>query len=159
MWVRAIEGIRNLRAYCASAKVGIRTTVNSLNVEEYEEIIKVAEELGVDVLKFNPIRCFGRAQQHQHLLIDQQQYVHFLKGVQKTKSSIRVSLPKTPLDQREYDFVDVGFGCTGGKETCNITPCGDFSPCAFICTTCEGVQSFRNIPLESDFGHLQLFIE
>jgi radical SAM protein with 4Fe4S-binding SPASM domain len=131
-WNRVVQNIELLRTFCHSAKIGIRCTVNGLNLQEYEPLIRLAEKLGVDVVKFNPIRCFGRATQHKNLLITEQQYVQFLTSVQKVKTNTRISLPKTPLDHCEYEFTDLGFGCTGGKETCNITPTGEFSGCAFL---------------------------
>ena len=131
-WKKTVENIKIARKYCPKTKVGIRYTINSTNLHDYEEILRLGEELGLDVVKFNPIRPFGRACQHQNLLITQDQYISFLNSVQKVPTKMRYSLPKTPLDCCEYEFIDLGFGCTGGKETCNITPTGEFSGCAFL---------------------------
>jgi len=129
---RAIEGVRLLKRYCQTALISIKTTVNSENMSEAAALIRLAEELQVNSIKFNPVRPFGRACDHPELFINRDQYVDFLKNVQNVKSSVEVGLPKTPMDQREYEFIPLGFGCTGGKETCNITASGDFSACAFL---------------------------
>lgn len=129
---QAIENIKLLRKHCKTAKISIKNTVNSQNLSDYQEIIKLSEDLSLDSVKFNPIRLFGRTENNRHLLITQRQYVRFLRDVQKIKTSIPVSIPKTPLDNRPYDFIPIGFGCTGGKETCNISPTGKFSACAFL---------------------------
>ena len=129
---KAVENIKILRKFCRSAKISIKNTVNALNLDEYKELIGLAEELEVDAIKFNPIRLCGRTWASQNLMINQSQYITFLKSAQKVKAKVRVSIPKTPLDNVEYEFVPVGFGCTGGKETCNISPTGEFSACAFL---------------------------
>jgi len=131
-WKKTVENIRLLRRYCHSATIGIRNTVNTHNLHEAQSLITLAEDLGVDVLKFNPMRCFGRAEQNRYLLISQEQYVAFLREVNSIQAKVKISVPKTPLDSRPYEFIDLGFGCTGGRETCNITPKGDFSACAFL---------------------------
>lgn len=131
-WKKVVENIKVLRKYCRTAKIGIRYTINALNLQDYEPVLKLAEEIGLDIVKFNPIRCCGRAVHNKQLLITQEQYVQFLTSVQKVKTHVRYSLPKTPLDSCEYEFVDLGFGCTGGHETCNVTPTGEFSGCAFL---------------------------
>lgn len=129
---KTIKGIKTLKKFCYTSKIAIKTTVNSLNINEYEEIIKLAEKLKLDSVKFNPIRLFGRTINNRDLLIDQKQYINFLNNVQKIKTKVNIGLPKTPLDNRKYEFIHLGFGCTGGKETCNINPNGNFSPCAFL---------------------------
>jgi len=128
----AITNLKRLRQHCSSATIAIKNTVNSLNINDYRELISLAEKLGLDAIKFNPIRLFGRTEEHRELLISQDQYIRFLTDVQQVETSLAVSLPKTPLDTQEYEFIPLGFGCTGGKETCNITPTGEFSACAFL---------------------------
>ena len=128
---KTIKKIKILRKYCKTATLAIRTTINSLNINQYKELIKIAEKLSLDSIKFNPIHLFGRTKDNQYLLINQDQYINFLKNVQKVKTKIKVELPK--IDNKKYWFVDFqGFGCHGGKETCNISPSGDFSPCTFL---------------------------
>ncbi len=131
-WKQVVEKIKILRQHCHVAKIGIRYTINALNLHDYEPVLRFAEEVGLDVVKFNPIRPFGRATRHQNLLLTQEQYVQFLTSVQQVKTKVRYSLPKTPLDNCDYDFIDLGFGCTGGRETCNVSPTGEFSGCAFL---------------------------
>lgn len=129
---RALEGVRLLKQYCESASIAIKTTINSTNIGQAEELVRLAEALHLSSIKFNPVRPFGRACDHPELLITCDQYVDFLQKAQKLTSLVEVGLPKTPLDEREYEFIPLGFGCTGGKETCNITAEGDFSACAFL---------------------------
>jgi hypothetical protein len=34
-----------------------------------------------------------------------------------------------------------------------------FSPCAIICTQCQGMDSFHELPVAGDYGHVQIFME
>lgn len=34
-----------------------------------------------------------------------------------------------------------------------------FAPCAIICTQCQGMEVFHGLPVSSDYGHVQLFLE
>jgi radical SAM protein with 4Fe4S-binding SPASM domain len=129
---KAIEKLQILRKHCKSAKINIKNTVTNDNICDYNELICLSDELKLDGIKFNPVRLFGRTQENKNLLINQTSYIKFLKDVQKVSSEVNVSIPKTPLDKQEYDFIPIGFGCTGGKETCNISPTGEFSACAFL---------------------------
>jgi radical SAM protein with 4Fe4S-binding SPASM domain len=128
---KTIEKIKILRRYCKTATLAIRTTINSLNINEYKELIKLAEKLSLDSIRFNPIHLLGRANVYKYLLVDQDEYINFLKDVQEVKTKIKVELPK--IDNKKYWFVYLeGFGCHGGKETCCITSSGDLSPCIFL---------------------------
>lgn len=129
---RAVKNIRVLKKFCSSANLSIKNTVNSLNIADYKEIIELAENLDLCSVKFNPVRLFGRTLDNRHFLLTREQYVKFLQNVQTVDTKVSVTLPKTPLDKIEYEFMDLGLGCTGGKETCNISPLGDFSSCAFL---------------------------
>ncbi|HAW07594.1 MAG TPA: hypothetical protein DCW42_00220 [Bacteroidetes bacterium] len=129
---KAIKNIEILKKICKNNQLSIKMTVNSLNIHEADDFIKLGEQLGVDSVKFNFIRPFGRAFINKDLLITRDQYVAFIKSTQKIKTKIGVVLPKTPLDNIDYEFIDCAFGCTGGKETCNIDFSGNFSPCAFL---------------------------
>ncbi len=34
----------------------------------------------------------------------------------------------------------------------------DFKPCAILCTQCQGLEAVKGLPLNSDFGQVQLFL-
>lgn len=127
---------RNLKEITKKSNQGtciaIKTTLNNLNIHDAEDILALAEDVGVGVVKFNPIRLLGRSLTNHNLDIKEEEYSEFLNAIQKIKTNIKVVFPKTPLDDEPYNCVGLGFGCTGGKETCNITPTGDLSPCAFL---------------------------
>ncbi len=127
---KTISKIKILRKYCDATTLAMRVTINSLNVNEYKKLIKLAEELSLDIIRFAPIISFGRARQNQDLLIDQDEYIKFLKNTRNIKSKIELDLPGK--DERKWFTSSDEFGCHCGKEVCWITQLGDFYPCIFF---------------------------
>lgn len=128
---KTIEKIKILRKYCPTTKLALKVTVNSLNINEYKELIKLAESLLCDIIRFTPILLLGRTKNHQDLLINQKDYLHFLKNIQNIKSKITVEFPGKN-DERKWFAHSKEFGCHCGKEVCWITQSGDFYPCIFF---------------------------
>jgi len=128
---KAIEKIKLLRKYCQTTTLAMRVIINSLNINEYKELIKLAEKLSLDLIRFTPILLLGRAKDNQNLLISQDQYVRFLKNTQNIKSKIKLVLPQKE-DERKWFALPGEFGCHCGKEVCWITQSGDFYPCIFF---------------------------
>lgn len=134
---KAIDKIKILRKYCQTATLAMRVTINSLNINEYKELIKLAEKLSLDLIRFTPILLLGRAKNNQDLLINQDEYIRFLENTRGIKSKIKLDLPGKSRIKIDFlgkdDVVHVGeFGCHCGKEVCWITQTGDFYPCIFF---------------------------
>ncbi len=132
---RAINKIKILRKYCQTATLAMRVTINSLNINEYKELIKLAEKLSLDVIRFTPILLLGRAKDNQDLLISQDKYIHFLENTQDLKSKIELDLPgesRIKINLPGKGMVHQDFGCHCGKEVCWITQIGDFYSCIFF---------------------------
>jgi radical SAM protein with 4Fe4S-binding SPASM domain len=128
---KALRGINLLKEYCQSTKLAIRMTVNSRNIGECSEVITLAENLSVDIIRLTPILLLGRAKNNQHLLLSQDDYIRFLEDTQKIKSKIRIQLPNQGDDKKLF-VTPEDFGCHCGKEACWITQTGDFYPCIFF---------------------------
>lgn len=134
---KTIKKIKILRKYCQTATLAMRVTIDSLNINEYKELIKLAEKLSLDVIRFTPILLLGRAKDNQDLLINQEEYIRFLKNTQGIKSKIKLDLPGKSRIKLNFpgkdDIVHPGeFGCHCGKEVCWITQSGNFYPCIFF---------------------------
>jgi len=134
---KAINKIKILRKYCRTAPLAMRVTINSLNIDEYKELIRLAEKLSLDLIRFTPILLFGRVKDNQDLLINQNEYIRFLENTQNIKSKIELDLPGKSRIKIDFsgkdDIVRPGeFGCHCGKEACWITQSGDFYPCIFF---------------------------
>lgn len=128
---KTINKIKILRKYCPTTKLVIRVTVNSLNINEYRELIELAESLLLDLIRFTPILLLGRTRNHQDLLINQKEYINFLRNIQNIKSKIILEFPGKK-DERKWFAPPEEFGCHCGKEVCWITQSGDFHPCIFF---------------------------
>ena len=127
---KTIDKIKILRKYCQTAILAMRVSINSLNINEYKELIKLAEELSLDLIRFTPILLLGRAKENQDLLISQEEYFRFLKNIQNIKTKIKLDLPGK--EERKWFAPPNEFGCHCGKEVCWITQSGDIYPCIFF---------------------------
>ena len=128
---KTINKIKILREYCHTATLAMRITVNSLNINKHNELIKIAEGLSLDLIRFTPILLLGRTKNNQDLLINQNEYIRFLKNTQNIKSKIKLELPNKK-DERKWFAPPSEFGCHCGKEVCWITQSGNFYPCIFF---------------------------
>lgn len=128
---KTIDKIKILRKNCKTAKLAARITINSLNINEYKELIGLAEDLSLDLMRFTPLLLLGRAKENQGLLISQDEYIHFLRDIQDVKAKIKLILPNQGDDRKWWVSPD-DFGCHCGKEACWITQTGDVYPCIFF---------------------------
>lgn len=128
---KAIENIKILRKYCKKTKIAMRVTINRLNQNDFSELIKLAEKLKLDFIRFSPTLLFGRAKENQDLLLTQEEYIQFIKNANKIKSKIRVIL-SDKRNEKSLLIDNDGFGCHCGKEICWISQAGDFYPCVFF---------------------------
>jgi len=134
---KAINKIKILRKYCKTPTLAMRVTINSLNINEYKELVKLAEKLSLDIIRFTIILPCGRAEENQELLINQDEYIHFLEDAKNIKAKIKLDLPgesRLKINfSGENNFGCCGeFGCHCGKEVCWITQTGNFYPCVFF---------------------------
>ncbi|WDV47199.1 radical SAM protein [Clostridiaceae bacterium M8S5] len=112
--------------------VALRMTIMKHNLNEWKKFIELASILEVEKVKFNCIRETGRASLNSELLISQNEYIEFIKQVAKHEiSGVKVSLPVNPFSNCEYDIIDeLGFGCSGGKDSITVAPDGTVKPCS-----------------------------
>jgi len=125
---KALDSLKLLNNYY-EGKTAIRISLNKYNVGEYKELIKIAEEYNIDLIRFTPILSFGRAK-NEDLAIDQNQYIDFLKNIRKVKSKVEIVYPNKPTPQKIWIGTN-GFGCHCGKEAIWIDEIGNYSPCIF----------------------------
>ncbi len=129
-FLKAIESVKLLKKYIITAKVAIRVTVNTKNINECKKLIQLAESLKVDNIRLTPMLPMGRAKECLDLLITQEQYREFLKDCHSVKTKIKVILPDN--NPSLCDIKKGEFGCHCGKEACWITQTGDLYPCIFL---------------------------
>lgn len=125
---RTLDSLDLLKKYY-KGKTAIRISLNKFNVGEYKELIKIAEEYNINLIRFTPIISFGRAK-NEDLTINQQQYIEFLNNIKKLKSKVEIVYPNKPTPQKIWVGTN-GFGCHCGKEAIWVDEVGNYSPCIF----------------------------
>jgi len=130
-FLKTIEGLKILREYCNTAKLSIRFTMNNRNIGEYQGVIKLAEDLSLDMIRLTPMLLLGRAEENSDLLLNQKEYAKFIQDTQDIQSNIKVILPHQE-DKKKFFITPTDFGCHCGKEACWISQTGDFYPCIFF---------------------------
>ncbi|HSW69760.1 MAG TPA: radical SAM protein [Gammaproteobacteria bacterium] len=131
-----LRGVQNLRKHY-SGKIAAKCTLMTSNIKHLDQIIKLAEDLKFDVVKFNCVREAGRAGEHTSLIPTQDEYIESMKILadfyNNKKSKIKLVLPVNPYQKFGDDSAsvidDLGFGCYAGKESFCITAEGQIQPC------------------------------
>ncbi len=103
-------------------------TLSTANLNDYKNIIELADNLNLDSVRIAPIMPLGRALKNTDLLLSQDQFINFIKDVRRIKTNIDLDLPDK---NRLYDK-NKSFGCHCGKETCWVLNNGDFYSCIFF---------------------------
>ncbi len=127
---KGIRAITTLRTLVETTKLCIRVTVNTLNINECPDLIRLAEQLGVDLIRLTPVLPLGRALEHSDLLLSQAEYLRFLADCHAVTTSIKVVLPDDPPNPDTFVPGQIGNHC--GREICWITQTGDVFPCIFF---------------------------
>lgn len=125
---KALNALNLLKKYY-KGRTAIRVSLNKYNIEEYIELIKIAEDYSVDLIRFTPIISFGRAKD-EDLVINQTQYIKFLDEISKIDSKVEIVYPNKPTPQKIWIGTN-GFGCHCGKEAVWLDELGNYSPCIF----------------------------
>jgi len=111
-------------------KTALRMSINKYNINECADLVKIAEKYNIDLIRFTPLLSFGRAK-NQSLVINQEQYIKFLKNVKSIKSdSVEIVYPNMNNDNKIW-IGSNGFGCHCGKEAIWLDELGNMSPCIF----------------------------
>lgn len=112
-----------------NGKKAIRVTLNKYNLDDYKELIKLAEDYQMDIIRITPLIPYGRAK-GKGLEISQKEYIEFLNEISKIQSSVKVIFPGSPSKDKPWVCTN-GFGCHCGKEAMWIDAFGNCSPCYF----------------------------
>jgi radical SAM protein with 4Fe4S-binding SPASM domain len=154
---RAIEGIRltikRRDQYGSTMRVCIKPTYSpSTPDSELEDMVKLAIDLGVDVIKFaNPERCLGHSQGHYGNSVDAYYQKIFL--VQKLQHTFGSRIIITNVTNPLAGCGDIGIpglaGCIGAQELLAINPNGNCTPCLMhpfnlgnVLTEYDGLRDF-----------------
>ncbi len=150
---RVLNGIKN--AVESGITVGVATTVTKFNYEEVYDIIKLAEELGVNIFMYYNFIPTGRGKEMIDLDLSPEERESLLRymasQINKRNISLlttapqysRISISCGGLSLTHFDTIGprsknlvflaefVG-GCGAGRLYCALQPNGDITPCVFI---------------------------
>lgn len=126
---KAVRALGLLKKYY-KGKTAIRMSLSKYNVDECNDIIKLAEDNNIDIVRFTPLLNFGRAKQCD-LLINQTQYIKFLKNIKTIKTNVDIIYPTKPSPNKIWINKKYSFGCHCGKEALWIDELGNTYPCIF----------------------------
>lgn len=124
---KVIEALKNLKKF--NSKVAIRVSISKNNIKELTDIVKIAEEYDVELVRFTPLMEFGRAKDKE-LVISQEQYIDCLKELAAIESKVQIITPSN-IENDKFWVSPSDFGCHCGKEAIWIDERGYYSPCFF----------------------------
>jgi len=150
---KSIAGIKNV---VGKLSTSICTTVTKQNYTDFENIINLAESLGVDHALFDEFIPVGRAKEIQNLDLSPQEREEFLRKLYKkmkeskvdiviafteiTRVGLQVDSCKTiaPTYNGNFrgifkkTFAKIAGGCSVGRFVLLIKPNGEIHPCSFL---------------------------
>lgn len=114
--------------------ISLKTTLMKINKNELDDIVKIGENKGCKVVKFNCIRDDGRANKNKELLLTQDEYIEVVrKGASINNKNIKVKMPLNIFDKIPYYYIkELGFGCFAAKESICVDPIGNVRPCSHM---------------------------
>lgn len=125
---KTINALQLLKKYY-KGRTALRMSINKYNIDEVDDLLKIAEKYDIDLVRYTPLLSFGRAV-GKDLTIDQDEYIRFLDNMKKIKSNkVEIVYPNMP--NNKFWIGTNGFGCHCGKEAVWIDEIGNYSPCIF----------------------------
>ena len=138
---KAMIGIQNLLT--ARKELGARTSIaikytfrHTTSPEQIDGYVQLGRSLGVDKVKFNPLRPSGAAAEDRELVSDPPAYYRVLGEIARMARSypdVEVSGPINPttcFGGRISHLTD--WGCIAGKELMTIDSQGNVRPCSMM---------------------------
>ncbi|HUV52794.1 MAG TPA: radical SAM protein [Dehalococcoidia bacterium] len=153
---RTLEGIRNLVAQGVDTNINL--TVSRVNMEQVDELVHLAEELGVSAIAFSRLVPIGRGKGLSVQALTAEEVADFYNGLRKHKSNDRVTVtsrdPLAAIPDMEEEIpqteMPIG-GCAAGVFGVTITCDGTVMPCRRMDLPVGNIQkdSFRELWAES----------
>ncbi len=141
-FVKACEGVGHLvaakRRRSSPVHLAIKNTfAPGLDEEGAKGFVLLGIRLGVDKVKFNPMRPAGNAETWTHLMSDPGRYYRTLDNIQKAIDAygdqIEVSGPMNPATCFGGRIPHLRqWGCIAGKELIAIDSVGNVRPCSMM---------------------------
>lgn len=138
-------------------KTGISTTLMKLNLHEWQDIIGLAVEMGIEFHSMSLFVAVGRGT--LDLDLSPQEYKRFFEQWLELRSQLsgRITLEShhetlAPILDDSMRSADA-LGCVAGRSILRITATGDVTPCNLLPLTCGNI---REVALDDIWHHSPL---
>ncbi len=135
-WERAVQGIRYAQE--AGLKVQINMTLKEDNVDEFEQVAQLAEEMNVASLHPFFLVPTGRAVNIEEDALKHERYYSVLRKVLQKQQTTRLEIKPTCAPQfmplAKDMNIDMRYtrGCLAGVAYCSVLPNGEVHICPYL---------------------------
>lgn len=157
-WEKAVTGIRHARE--AGMKVQINMTLSEKNIDDFEQVVQLAEQLNVVSLHPFFLVPTGRGVNMEEETLKREQYFNVLKRVLAKQKTTAVEIKPTCAPQFMPLAKDMGLdmrytrGCLAGVAYCSVLPEGDVHVCPYLPVRAGNV---REQPFHEIWSHSFVF--
>ncbi|CAD7767980.1 Coenzyme PQQ synthesis protein E [Candidatus Methanoperedenaceae archaeon GB50] len=137
---RAVNAIKYLKD--VGIRTAIRVTVMPFNYLQMPELLALAEDLSVDLLRVRPFISAGRGKDNQQYMLTKEMHDHAFGYLAEARHEAEVTMELPPpsyafLYDRRVDPLQLKrrlrfHGCSCGRELCAVTPDGWIKPCGYF---------------------------
>ena len=154
-WEHAIDAIKSLKK--SSIQVQVNCTVTQQNYDEVDEIMSLAEDLGVENFHLFFLVPTGRGTDIEDITPRMYEYMitNTLAKITKYKLNVKPSCAPQFMRVAKEQGVDMSRwvrGCMAGLYYCRIYPSGEVTPCPYMPLKLGNIRerSFRDIWFNSE---------
>ncbi len=132
-FVKTINNIKKLQNDKFLKAFQITTVVNKMNISELDEMYQLMKDLEVDSWRIINMDPIGRAQDHDELSLDKNDYIHLFDFMEKKNKEADFQITYGCAHylgiEREYSIRNFGFFCFAGFTIASILYNGDIYVC------------------------------
>jgi len=155
IFYRVIENIKLVKQFGFYTKVN--TTVFECNLEDIENIILLAEELGADEIGLYYFTPIGRGNRSKELSIEPVKWLEFIRSkLKKMKVKIKVSLEFPMIEKENYKEE---YRCIANNEQSHlqILPNGNVYPCAILASYNKPIANLHECSIKEIWENKELW--
>ena len=146
--------------------VRIIATVNKLNIKDCLNLPKIADSMGVTLVKYHICSDEGKSKENPDLIFNPQEWKEFVKTLYEKKGQYKTKILYQPSYADEkigYQYLKEGYqGCIGRQlNKVSIFPDNKMYLCSYLFDTDLNFAELVNgkIIIKKNFNELNLFIE
>lgn len=145
--------------------VRIICTVSKANIRDCLNILPIADDLGVTLVKYHIFSGIGKGREKTQWLLNPYEWIEFIDALLEQRGRYRAKIQYQPSYAREevgYRYLSEGYeGCIGRKlDRVSIFPDGKVYVCSYLFDTDLNFASVVNgqVRIKKGFNELDLFV-